>query len=427
MKLKWKVIVIFNIFFILFVSFKILQPDIEEQGNVQRGGNKHKKAGRGANQLYTSSQKQEERERLLEVLGDKLLLKSEYCKANENPWKIAAGWVKDREIIPEVAPELGCVIHSLKSAKILAAENGIKGTQLKLSLILEGGQVVAFKPKWYERDDIQQDILSGWDRHNGEIAAFHLARLLDLRRTPIAVGRKINLMTDIVPVASRNLTKTFLMKDGNQCIYGQCYYCKPDTPVCAEGDVLEGVVILWLPQRYKIGRITSPWIRSYRPKVHKRWEIDDTYCDKLITTSPYNKGPRLLDIIDAAILDYLVGNADRHHMETLGRTEESMLLIMDNGKSFGNPNEDEPSILAPLKQCCRIRESMWHSLLILQDGVLSTMLRRMLDQDSIAPVLDEKYYTALDRRLLHVLDAVRDCIGVKGQGHVLITNTTAIY
>jgi hypothetical protein len=41
----------------------------------------------------------------------------------------------------------GCVLHSLKTSKILSADVGYKGTQLKISLELEGGQKVAFKPK----------------------------------------------------------------------------------------------------------------------------------------------------------------------------------------------------------------------------------------------------------------------------------------
>ena len=57
--------------------------------------------------MYTSSPKLKERRQLLKVLEDKFLLNTEYCKAEQNPWKIAAGWVKDREVIPEEAPELG--------------------------------------------------------------------------------------------------------------------------------------------------------------------------------------------------------------------------------------------------------------------------------------------------------------------------------
>lgn len=43
---------------------------------------------------------------------------------------------------------LGSILKAMATRKILSADTGYKGTQLKLTLILEGGQIVAFKPKW---------------------------------------------------------------------------------------------------------------------------------------------------------------------------------------------------------------------------------------------------------------------------------------
>lgn len=57
---------------------------------------------------------------------------------------------------------------------------------------------------------------------------------------------------------------------------------------------------------------------------------------------------RLLDLIDVAIFDYLLQNGDRHHYET----REERVILIDNGKAFGNPNKDHLDILAPLYQCC---------------------------------------------------------------------------
>ena len=41
------------------------------------------------------------------------------------------------------------------------------------------------------------------------------------------------------------------------------------------------------------------------------------YCDIVKEVRPYNKGRRLLDIMDMSILDFLIGNMDRHHYETI--------------------------------------------------------------------------------------------------------------
>lgn len=57
---------------------------------------------------------------------------------------------------------------------------------------------------------------------------------------------------------------------------------------------------------------------------------------------------RLLDLVDSSIFDFLIQNGDRHHYET----RNDRLVLLDNGKGFGNPFQDFIDILAPLYQCC---------------------------------------------------------------------------
>lgn len=44
--------------------------------------------------------------------------------------------------------------------------------------------------------------------------------------------------------------------------------------------------------------------------------LDDDYCELVKEVHPYNEGRRLLDIMDMAVFDFLMGNMDRHHYET---------------------------------------------------------------------------------------------------------------
>jgi hypothetical protein len=53
------------------------------------------------------------------------------------------------------------------------------------------------------------DVYSGADRHNGEIVGFYLSLLLGMRRTPVAIGRMINLTSEILANADRDLAATF--------------------------------------------------------------------------------------------------------------------------------------------------------------------------------------------------------------------------
>lgn len=121
----------------------------------------------------------------------------------QSPWEIASQWVGPREVYPEETPELAAVLTSLSTARIERADVGYKGTQLKALLVLDGGQKVVFKPKRsqlfrlefntrldsvsfrfssshfhrYNRDYVVEgEPYAGYDRHNAEVAAFHLDR-----------------------------------------------------------------------------------------------------------------------------------------------------------------------------------------------------------------------------------------------------------
>ncbi|KAG2461943.1 glycosaminoglycan xylosylkinase [Polypterus senegalus] len=340
----------------------------------------------------------------------------------QSPWEVAAQWVGPREVYPDETPELGAVLAAMATSRIERADVGYKGTQLKALLVLEGGQKVVFKPKRYPRDYVVEgEPYAGYDRHNAEVAAFHLDRILGFRRAPLVVGRFVNLRTEIKAVASEQLLGTFLMQGNNSCFYGKCYYCRESEPACAEGDVMEGSVTLWLPDVWPLQKHRHPWGRTYREGKLARWEYDESYCDAVKKMAPYDSGPRLLDIIDTAIFDYLIGNADRHHYESFQDDGgASMLILLDNAKSFGNPALDERSILAPVYQCCMVRVSTWNRLNLLRGGVLSSALRTATAHDPVYPTLAEAHLAALDRRLEGVLTIVRQCVETLGADSVLV-------
>ncbi|XP_072130427.1 glycosaminoglycan xylosylkinase [Mobula birostris] len=340
----------------------------------------------------------------------------------QSPWEIAAQWVVPREVYPEETPELGAILHAMATKKIIKADVGYKGTQLKALLVLEGGQKVVFKPKRYSRSYVVEgEPYAGYDRHNAEISAFHLDRILGLRRAPVVVGRYVNLNTEIKPVASEQLLSTFLTVGNNSCFYGKCYYCRESEPACADGHIMEGSVTLWLPDIWPMQKHRHPWGRTYREGKLARWEYDESYCDAVKKTPPYDSGPRLLDIIDTAVFDYLIGNADRHHYESFQDDGgASMLILLDNAKSFGNPSLDERSILASVYQCCIIRVSTWNRLNYLKNGVLSAAMRTAMSHDPISPILTDAHLEAMDRRLMSVITTIKQCIEQFGTDTVLV-------
>ncbi|XP_045585385.2 glycosaminoglycan xylosylkinase isoform X2 [Procambarus clarkii] len=343
-------------------------------------------------------------------------------RVTDDPWDLAHKWASPRSLVPNSARGLGDVLAALSTAPIIAADVGYKGTQLKVAVMLKGGQRAVFKPKWYPREEvIEGEVYAGADRHNGEIAAFHLSRLLDLPMVPMAVGRKVSLKQQILPVATRKLSATFFSRRGGQhCFYGVCHYCRKDSSVCDNGRTLEGTIILWLPpKRLPLMHQPHPWARTYKRTKLAKWEENDNFCELVLHHPHFNsdKSPRLLDLMDTAVFDFLIQNGDRHHYTVVSGEFSSSIVLLDNGKSFGDAYIDHMDILAPLLQCCRLRQSTYERLVLLSGGGLSQALKELLAQDPISPILTKPHLYALDRRVLHILAALSMCRERKGGWH----------
>lgn len=274
---------------------------------------------------------------------------------------------------------MGQLLNALRNEEIISARNAPKGTQLKLLLQLNGKQKVIFKPKWYERNEIiDGPVYSGKDRFNAEIIGFYLGAILDMRWTPVAVGRQINLHDIYEHKADKILRSTMTVDGENEflfkfhllsnlnnlivgiffsffasflldnqtkyCLYGKCFYCKESEEVCGDDEhLLDGVILYLVPGIIEKHR--SPWQRTYKDNQLALWEENMDYCNAIKDKLSY---ARLLDLADVAIFDFLIQNGDRHHYET----REDRVVLIDNGKGFGNPNVDHIDILAPLYQCC---------------------------------------------------------------------------
>lgn len=60
----------------------------------------------------------------------------------------------------------------------------------------------------------------------------------------------------------------------------------------------------------------SPWRRSYYYRKKAKWEKEVNYCETTVKTDPlYQKGRRFLDLMDMTIMDFFIGNEDRHHYQ----------------------------------------------------------------------------------------------------------------
>uniref|UniRef100_UPI00358F4C22 extracellular serine/threonine protein kinase FAM20C-like isoform X2 n=1 Tax=Myxine glutinosa TaxID=7769 RepID=UPI00358F4C22 len=331
-------------------------------------------------------------------------------------------------------PVVEDLLNDLRRQKVVTVVMKSGGTQLKLIMTFENYGQALFKPiKQTREQETPPDFFyfSDFERHNAEIAAFHLDRILDFRRVPPAAGRIVNITSEIRDVTQeKKLLKTFYISPANNmCFYGECsYYCSTEHALCGRPDLLEASMAAFLPDTLLAKRKTwrNPWRRSYNKRKKAEWELNPEYCEQVKKTPPYNSGTRLLDVIDMMVFDFLTGNMDRHHYDTFEKFgNDSFLLHFDNGRGFGKHSHDELSILAPLQQCCRLRRSTYLKLRLLARPVhrLSDVMRESLTRDMLAPLLTEQHLAALDRRVSIVLRNVRHCVRVYGVEIVLDADT----
>uniref|UniRef100_A0A672ZHQ4 Family with sequence similarity 20 member C, like n=1 Tax=Sphaeramia orbicularis TaxID=375764 RepID=A0A672ZHQ4_9TELE len=340
------------------------------------------------------------------------------------PWLRFHLGISRWQLYPHRDPNMEPLTQHLANSRIVSAVQRSGGTQLKLVMSFPNYGQAMLKPMKQERNEETNYNLyyfSDFERHNAEIAAFHLDRILGYRRIPPVVGRLVDVVKEIKDITTDlKLARTFFTSPvGNVCFYGRCsYYCSTEHAVCGRPTALEASLAVMLPDPALAARRSwrSPWRRSYSRTKLAEWETNPDYCSSVKRTAPYNKGTRLVDFIDLVILDFLMSNMDRHHYETFEKFgNDTFLLHLDNGRAFGRHSKDEPSILAPLKQCCRIRRSTWYRLrlLSLPQYQLSDVMRSSLSHDplsSVAPLLAEPHLAALDRRLAAVLQTVSGCL-----------------
>lgn len=326
-------------------------------------------------------------------------------------------------------PDVEAVLEQMVEQPIVGISQKEGGTQLKLILEFEDGGQALVKPMRFPRE---QETLpnhfyfTDFERHNAEIAAFHLDKLLGFRRSIPVTGRILNITRDIYSLAEGDLLKTFFISPaGNLCFHGKCsYYCDTSHAICGQPDMLEASLAAFLPAKDLAPRKTwrHPWRRSYHKRRKAAWETDPDYCEVVKDVHPYNHGRRLLDVMDLAIFDFLMGNMDRHHYETFKLFgNDTFPIHLDHGRGFGRSSHDEMSILAPLYQCCMIRHSTLTTLLSYISGSsrLSEVMGRSLARDPVHPVLLNSHLTALDRRLGIIVNIVRECLNGRQPAQVI--------
>lgn len=243
---------------------------------------------------------------------------------------------------------------------------------------------------------------------------------------PPTVGRVFNMTTELMQKAEPELERTFFVSPGgNLCFTGHCsYYCDSTHATCGKPkDRLEGSVQLMLPGKPVVKWDTArhPYRRTYTKRKKAEWEINEKYCEQTVFKNTIYHSKHFLDLIDLSIFDFITSNMDRHHYERMiSLGNDSFMIHLDNGRSFGKIFSDEMSILAPVKQCCLIRYSTFKRLQYLYEKGFSKLLDHSLKIDPLYPILTDDHLKSVDRRLILIFKEIIKCVDKKDLLNVII-------
>ncbi|KAH9502556.1 hypothetical protein Btru_068982 [Bulinus truncatus] len=286
----------------------------------------------------------------------------------KHSWEIFHKGIHQNALYDPEDEYLKMLLDDMVTKEVVDVEQKEGGTQLKLIITLEDDGQALFKPMRFPRE---QETLPDhfyfpdYERHNAEIAAFHLDMLLGFHCVPPTVGRLMNVSQDLHRLANRKLAKTFFI-----------------SPVAPEQKPHTDNPLPLLGLNISQTRMSDYMALNYSQDE----------------TSGAERGP--------------VRRAVRGRVgpgETSGEGQ--------SGARFGRSKYDCMSCIAPVRQCCLIRLSTLAKLVKLYIGPdsLSHVLRESLKADPSYPVLWEPHLDALDRRLGKILSVVSDCVNVKGK------------
>ncbi|XP_015144145.3 extracellular serine/threonine protein kinase FAM20C isoform X2 [Gallus gallus] len=300
------------------------------------------------------------------------------------------------ELYPRRDPLMPTLLQDLATMKIVSSVQKSGGTQLKLIMTFSNYGQALFKPMKQSRNqETPADFFyfSDFERHNAEIAAFHLDRILDFRRIPPVSGRLVNITKEIRDITTdKKLARTFFISPGGSWIpttAARCAGRRPMTVVIASLTSLTWQCLI------------SSWAT---------WTDTTMRPLRNLGTTPF-------------CFTWTMAAASARTPAT--RCPSWPLSSSAAGKRPPPPTRGKPTLMpSSLLLFGSIKKSTYLRLRLLatEPYRLSELLREALAADHLAPILAEPHLQALDRRLGKVLAAVGRCLATAAQPHQVLVD-----
>jgi len=272
------------------------------------------------------------------------------------------------------------------SAYAIAAPVGGKSvghTSVVFKLKLEGGLEAAFKPQSHR----------GGHRYRGEVAAYRLARALDIDNVPPAMIRSF----------PRGALAAAL---GGEASDAGALFAK-EAVAAAEGTVT-GALVPWIPKLEFIALEAEPMSSAWRG-----WLAPDGGPD---TSEAQALAPQVSSMI---VFDYLTGNWDRWSGGQIGIDRlHQKLLYLDNDGAFFDPPPPAPlaAQLARLAKVARFSRAFVGAVRALDADAARSAFG---EESPGVPLLSARVLAGVEQRRKAALGVIDAKIAQLGEGAVL--------
>lgn len=298
----------------------------------------------------------------------------------------------------------GDLRERLATQPVAEIKRGYGGRSVAFKITLADGTVGYYKPE-------QTFSAAHW---YGEVAAYHLDRLLGLHRVPPCVSRRMAWL------------------DLRRSAPSDEHF--PEVTVGDDGTV-RGSFSFWVPDHLVPLRGVAGWERWVRvgstaPGAVSPFQRPRAFAEALAAirdggtapgvppAGPPDSPDRPAELSDLVVFDYLTGNTDRwggENANVLTRGRRGALVFLDNGAGFP-PGPARSTLLdSRLHAVQRFRRHTVEALRAMNAADLARRLRA----EPLAPVLDADQLAAFDVRRDEVLAHVAQQVARYGEADVL--------
>jgi hypothetical protein len=327
----------------------------------------------------------------------------EQLQVTTQPMQVDVGEVSVRTAVLPANPETDSFFgeraddslrKALLTGRIQRVEKGRGGRSLGFKLMLDTGEKAYFKAD-------QTFSAANWF---GEVASYHLDRMLGIGRVPMVVSRTFP-WESLAHAAGTDVRKSEIIVNGSQ-VQGAlvAWVTGPLQPLPHQPGWERWVRVQhWPTSAISPFQRPAVWVKQLAMKNVALTKEERTRR-RLMRPEP-DREDRAAELSDLVVFDYLTRNQDRwggDNANVLIRGPKGPLVFLDNGASF-EPGDQRPSLM----------EARIHTLQRFRRRTIAavrafdiTRFRARLATEQIQPVLSEAQLSGLDQRRAHLLEWV---------------------